>query len=108
MVRKCATFALGLTLILALHRAVTHAHPLKVPIASSGFSTPCEPALPAWKATFESPVVSTFDSIFAASNAAAPAVLERAFRFQAVAKPIPRPASPDFPPLFHRPPPANS
>lgn len=108
MVRKCATFAFALALIVALGRAVSHTHPLKAPSASTGFSTPYEPALPSWKAAGESPVASTFDSTFAAANAAVPAVVLRASRPETVSQPIPPPAPADFPPLFHRPPPARS
>ena len=108
MVRKCASFAFGLALIVALGFAMTHAHPLKAPGASIGFSTPCEPASPAFKATSESKVGSAFDSTFAAENAGAPARVVRASRVEAVSRPILPPAPASYAPLLHRPPPANS
>ena len=72
MVRKCASFAFCLVLIGALGFAMAHAHPLKAAGGSTGFSTPCGPAAPAFKAASESGVVSTIDSTFAAENAGAP------------------------------------
>jgi hypothetical protein len=108
MVRKCATVAFGLALLVALGFAMVHAHPLKAPGASTGFSTPCEPASPACKATSESNVVSTLDSTSVAENTGAPAAAVRASRVEAVSRWIPPPAPGAYPPLLHRPPPANS
>jgi len=87
---------------------MTHVHPLKGPGGSTGFSTPCEPAPPALKATSESKVVSTFDSTFATENAGAPADVVRASRVEAVSPPILQPAPATYPSLLHRPPPVNS
>ena len=108
MVRKCASFAFGLVLIGALGFAMLHAHPLKAPGGSTGFSTPYEPASPAFKATSESKVVSTIDSTFAAEKVGAPAGVVSGRRVEAVSRSIPSPASEAYPPLLHRPPPANS
>jgi hypothetical protein len=108
MVRKCASFAFGLALIVALGFAMVHVHPLKAPGGSAGFSTPCEPASPAFKATSESKVVSTIDPIFVAENAGAPAGTVRGSYVEAVSRWIPPPAPGAYPPLLHRPPPANS
>ena len=108
MVRKCASFAFGLALIVALGFAMAHANPLKAPGGSTGFSTPSEPAPPSFKATSESKVVSTIDSTFAAENAGGPAGVVRGSRVEAVLRPILSPAPAAYPPLLHRPPPANS
>jgi len=62
VVRKCASFACGLALIVALGFAMAHAQPLKAPGGSTGFSTPCEPASPAFKATSE--LETSFDDRF--------------------------------------------
>ena len=108
MVRKCASFAFGLALIVALGFAMAHAQPLKAPGGSTGFCTPCEPASPAFKATSELKVVSTIDSTSAAENGGAPAGVVRGSRVEAVSRWIPPPAPRAYPPLLHRPPPANS
>ena len=108
MVRKCASFAFGLALIVALGFAMVHPHPLKALGGSTGFSTPCEAASPAFKATSESKVVSTIDSAFATENAGAQAGAVREPRIQAVSWSIPPQAPGTYPPLLHRPPPANS
>src|ERR1039458_2017331 len=108
MVRKCASFAFGLALIVALGFAMAHAHPLKTPGGSTGFSTPCEPASPAFKATSESKVVSMIDSTFAAENAGAPRGVARGPGGDAASRSIPPQAPVAYPPLLHRPPPVNS
>ena len=108
MVRRCVGLALGLALIVALCFAMVHPHPLKVPGGSTGFSIPCEPASPVFKATSESNVVSTIDSTFAAENVGAPDGVVRASRVEAVSRSIPPQAPGAYPPAFHRPPPANS
>jgi len=108
MVRNCVSFALGLALIVALGFAMAHAHPLKTPGGSTGFSTPCEPASPACKATSESNVLSTVDSIFTADKAGAPAGIVREFRIEAVSPSKPPQAHGAYPPMWHRPPPVNS
>jgi hypothetical protein len=108
MVRKCASFAFSLVLIVALGFAMARAHGLKVPGASIGFSAPCEPASPAFKAGGESKAVSTIDSTNAAENAEAPAGVARRSRVEKVGRTILPPAPRAFPPLLHRPPPANS
>jgi hypothetical protein len=106
MVRKCASVAFGLALIVALGFAMAHA--LKTPGASTGFSAPCEPASPAFKAASELKAVSTIDSTYAAENAEASAGIVRRSCVETVARAILPPAPRAFPPLFHRPPPANS
>ena len=108
MVRKCASFAFGLALIVVLGFAIARAHALKIPGASTGFSTPCEPASPAFKAASESKAVSTIDATYAAENAEARAGVVRRSYVETVARAITPPAPRAFPPLFHRPPPANS
>jgi hypothetical protein len=106
MVRKCASFACGLALIVAVGFAMAHA--LKIPGACTGFSAPCEPASPVFKATSELKAVSTIDSTYAAENAEASAGVARRSYVETVARTITPPAPQAFPPLFHRPPPANS
>ena len=108
MVRKCASFAFGLALIVALSFAMAHAQLLKAPGGSIGFSTPCEPASPAFKATSESKLVSTIDSTFAPENAGTPAGVVGRSCAETVSWSIPPQASGAYPPLLHRPPPANS
>ena len=107
MVRKCASFAFGLALIVALSFAMAHAHPLKAPGGSTSFSTPCEPASPAFKATGESKVVSTIESTCAAENAKTPACVVPGSRVE-TARALPPAAPRSYPPLLHRPPPTNS
>lgn len=105
MVRKFASFAFGLALILVLGFAMAHAQPLKGPGDSTGFSTSCELASPAFKATSESRAVSPIDSIFARENAGTPTgVLGQSFA-AVVSWSIPPQASGFYPPLLHRPPP---
>jgi hypothetical protein len=108
MVRRYAGFAFGLVLIMALGFAMMHAHPLKTHGGSTSFSTPCEPASPAFKATSESKVVATRDSAFATENAGAPAGTVGRSRVEAVSRPMPSQAPGSYPPLWHRPPPTNS
>jgi len=108
MVRKCARFAFGLALVVVFGFAMAHAHALKVPGASIGFSTPCEPVSPAFKAASESKTVSTVDSTYAPENAEGPGGVVRGYCVETVARATAPPAPRAFPPLFHRPPPANS
>jgi len=107
MLRKAASLAFGLALIVALGFAFLRAKPPKVP-HSVGFSTPCEPASPALKAADDSKAVSRIDSTFAAENAGAPDRIARKSRVETVATTIPPPAPQTFPPSLHRPPPADS
>jgi hypothetical protein len=53
-------------------------------------------------------VVSTIDSTFAAENTGAPAGVVRGSRVEVVSRSIPPQAPVAYPPLLHRPPPANS
>lgn len=108
MVRKFASFAFGLSLIVAIGFAMAHAHPLKALGDSIGFSTPNLPASPAFRAANESKVVSTIDSTFAAENAETPGCVVSGSRVEAVSRAIPSPAPRAYHPLLHRPPPANS
>jgi len=108
MVRKCASIAFGLALMVALGFAMAHAHALKTPGASTGFSAPCEPASPVFKAESELKAVSTTDSTYSAENAEASAGIVRRSCVETVARTILSPAPRAFPPLFDRPPPANS
>ena len=106
MVRKCASVAFGLALIVALGFAMAHA--LKTPGASTGFSAPCEPASPVFKAASELKAVSMIDSTYAAENAEVSAGVVRRSCIETAAQAILPPAPRAFPLLFHRPPPANS
>jgi hypothetical protein len=108
MVRKCASFAFGFALIVLLGFAMAHAHALKIPGASTGFSTPCEPASPTFNAASEAKAVSTIDSTYAAENAEVSAGVVRRSYVESVAPAILPPVPWAFPPLFHRPPPAYS
>ncbi len=108
MVRKCASFALALPLIMALGWAITHARAHKLPEASIRFSAPCEPALPAFKAADLAEAVWKIDSAFHTEDGEAPARVMRRARLGTAARAIPPTAPRTFPPLLHRPPPANS
>jgi len=108
MVRKWASFALGLALIMALGFAMAHAHTLKTPGAPTSFSVPCEPASLVFKVASELKAVSPIDSTCAAEKAEASAAIARVSYLETVARAIPPPAPRAFPPLFRRPPPANS
>src|SRR5258708_39552617 len=108
MIRKCASFAFALPLIMALGVAMAHADAHKFPDASLRFSAPCEPASPAFKAADQSKAVSRIDSTFHAENGEAPAGVMRRARFGTFARAIPPPAPRTFPPLWHRSPPANA
>ena len=104
--RKGVSFAFGVALIVALGYAVSHAHALKVS-DSIGFSAPCAPASQSFKAAAEAKHVSTTDSTFAAKRAGASAVVARTSGLATAAWAILLPAPQAFPPLLHRPPPAN-
>ena len=108
MLRRSASFAFGFSLVIALCFALVHAHPLKAPGGSSGFSTPCEPASRALKASGESEAMLTFDSALAAANPEAPGRATLRYRAEALSHSIPHQALGTYPPLWHRPPPANS
>ena len=108
MFRKCATFAFGLALIVALGFEIAHAQVTKAAVDSRDFSAPCEPVSLAFKATGKSKAISTSDSTFASGNAVAPADAVRRYRLKTVTEAIPRSAPLAFPPLLHRPPPSNS
>ena len=109
MVRKCASFAFGVALIVALGFAMAQEHAVKIPGDSTGFSTPCEPASPAFNAASESRAISTIDSTYAAEkNADGPGGVVGRYRVEADARATERAAPRAFPPLFRRPPPANS
>ena len=108
MVRRCASWAFGLALIVALGFALAHACVLQGPGASTGFSTPCGPASPAITAGGESIAVLTVDVILPAGSAGA-AVAIGCRASQESAASVILPAAPAaFPPLRHRPPPPHS
>jgi hypothetical protein len=107
MVRKCASFGLGLALIVALSFAMAHAQLLKAPGGSTGFSTPVVPASLAFKATSESELVSTIASNLPDENAGAPPGVVGGSRVEAVSRSIPPQVPGGYTPLLHRPPPAN-
>lgn len=107
MVRRF-TSSFSLALVVALGFAMAHAQPLKAPGGSTGFSTPCLPASPSFKATSESKVVSTIGSTFTVENAEASAGVVSGPHVEAVSQPIPPRTALVYPPLLHRPPPANS
>lgn len=110
MVRKGLSFAFGLALIVMLGFAMAdaHSHALKTPSESNGFSIPYEPAPPALKAAEEFTAVSTTDSTCAAEDAKCPdGVVERYRDGRAARTTVPT-VPWTFPPLFRRPPPANS
>jgi hypothetical protein len=108
VVRKCASSAFALTLLVALGFAMAHAQPLKARGGSNGFSAPCEPASPAFKATSEAKPVSTIDPTFAAKNGGLPAGVVEASRVEVVSQPIPPQVPAAYSPLLQRPPPVNS
>jgi hypothetical protein len=107
MVRKCASFAFCVAVMLALGFALAHANTQKVPGASIDFSTPWEPASPSFKAAGELKA-ATIESTFPVENTEATAGVVRISLIETVARAIPPPAPRAFPPLWHRPPPANS
>jgi len=108
MVRKYATFAFGLALIVALCLTMVPAHSLKSAPRFTACSNPCDPALPAFQDTTESKVVSTVDATFAVENARATARISGASRMETVLPPLPPSAPAAYPPALHRPPPFNS
>ena len=108
MVRKGLGFAFALLLFVALGLAIAHAYTHSVRAASAGFSAPCEPASPAFKAADQSKAISRIDSNVSAEAGEAPGGVMRITRSGAAPQTIPPPAPGTFPPLFHRPPPANS
>ena len=108
MLRKCVSFAFALSFLIVLGLAIPHAHAHKFPNASIRFSAPLEPALPAFKAADLSNAVSRIDSTFHAEDREASAGVVQRARFGTPARAIPPPSPRTFPPLLHRPPPANS
>ena len=108
MARKCATFAFAFALLVALGLAIAHAGAFRVPGIAPDFSAPCESAPLALKDPGESKAESTPDSALVASSTAAPGFAVPAHRFTPATGTIPSPTPWAFPPLFDRPPPANS
>jgi hypothetical protein len=108
MGRKCASIAFGLALIVALGLVTVRAQALPKPVGTAGFSSPCEPAPPAFQAASDPQPVSTIDPAPATEDAGASTAAVRAFRVEAVPRLIPPQASAAYAPLWHRPPPANS
>ena len=107
MVRKCASFAFALALIAALGFAIMHAHALKIS-GSAGFSAPCEPASAAFKAPHDSRAISTVEATFGAERTEMSGGVVWTSRVEIVAGIVSDTAPRTFPPLLHRPPPANS
>jgi hypothetical protein len=108
MFRKCASFAFGLALMVAVGLALARSHALKIPSGSNGFSASCEPASPLFKAASELQAVSTIDATYTPESANASPGVVRKSCLEMVARANTPPAPWAFPPLFHRPPPANS
>ena len=107
MIRKAASFFVGLALILAIGSAIAHATPLRTS-GSIGFSAPCEPASPAFKAAGEGKTVATIDPAFAVGAAETQPVVLPSFRVATFEQTFPPPAPWAFPPLLNRPPPVYS
>ena len=108
MVRRCAAFVLGLALIAAIGFAMSHAHPLKAPGTSIGFSVPCEPATPAFQAASDTNVVSTTLWSVAPVRSAAVSEVWPAGWVEAISTSVAVPSPAVYPPLLRRPPPVNS
>lgn len=108
MLRKWASLVFGLALVIALGIAMAQACPAQPRGGSSGFSSPCEPAAPAFQAASATIAVSTLDSTYALESV--PGAVCLAGRRDAVAaERAAVPAAPrTFPPLFRRPPPPHS
>jgi hypothetical protein len=106
MLRKCAIIANAVPLVVALGFVRAHLHSAEFADASIAFWVPCEPASPAFKAADPSNAVSKIDSAFQAESRESPVGAVQKARFSPVARSQPLPRT--FPPLFHRPPPANS
>ena len=98
----------GLALLAALGFGIGHIHALKSSGDSAVFSAPCEPAPPGLYAAGESRAASTPDSGPGAENTTTTAHTAPAFGAEAEAQPQRRAAPRSYPPLLHRPPPANS
>lgn len=107
MVRKCASFAFCLALILALGAAIAHASIQKVAGASTDFFIPWEPPSPVFKAAGELKA-ATIQSPFATENTEAIAGIVGTSLVNAVTRVSSTPAPRAYPPLWRRPPPANS
>jgi hypothetical protein len=108
MIRKYATFAFGLALIVALGLTIVPARSLKSAPRFTACSNPCDPALPAFQDSTESKAVSTIDATFAVQNARVTARLTGASPIEAVVRPLPPSVPSAYPPTLHRPPPFNS
>jgi hypothetical protein len=107
MLRKGVSLVLGLALMVALGLAIARAEALKAS-ASLRFSVPCKPASPAIKTPVgESGVVLTVEASFATESVNLPAAVARRSHSEKVARAI-SPAPLAYPPLLHRPPPANA
>src|SRR5579871_69085 len=105
MVRRCASFVLGLALFGALGLAIAHAQPVKASGGSTGLSTPCGLPPAALAATSEWNLVSTPDFNFAAATTTETGGFARTRRIVLLSR-VSWPSAVDaFPPLLHRPPP---
>jgi hypothetical protein len=108
MVRKWASFTLGLALIVALGFAIAQVQPGKITSASNGFSAPCEPASSVLKSASETKAISTIHSTLLVGVGEEPVIFGQSPCVDPVPPIAPVPAPPAFPPLLRRPPPANS
>ena len=108
MVRKCASLALGLALIVALWFAMAHLPHRKITDRSNGFSAPCERTPTVAATVYEAIAVSTIDVKCPLGITEAPANFAQRLCVDPVSRTVPAPAPRAFPPLLHRPPPENS
>ena len=79
MVRKCATFASGLALLMVLGWILGHAHTPKVAGAGPDFSARGEPVSQAFEAPGKFQAVSPSNANLAANRAVAPAEVVRKY-----------------------------
>jgi len=108
MLRKWASIAFGLAVVIALGIAMAQACPAQPLGSASGFSSPCEPASPAFQAASATIAVSTLDSTYALESVAGAVCLVGRHGGVAAERAAVPPAPRTFPPLFRRPPPQHS
>lgn len=108
MVRRCASFALGLALIMALWFAMAHVPHRKITDHSNGFSAPCESTPTVAETVYEAIAVPTIDATCPSGITEAAVNFAQRFCIDPISRTFPAPAPRAFPPLLHRPPPKNS
>lgn len=108
MLRKFASLTFGLLVVVALATAITHAPAYISRDDPAGFSVLCEPAPRVIKTADQSKAVTRISWTFHATKGDVPAGFARRASLRTAARMEPEPAPLKFPPLFHRPPPANS